>query len=189
MPCTPFDKSRRPFSDSRGTSYTTLRDGMHPLMIAFASSVFYTLENRFPTKRKKKPMAYKWCKPRLSINQFGVTADGVTDDDLVKITFENDEVLYVNWRDQPGVLWSKAWRPDLELQPTTLKKGDWVIDDSSGYQGYPLQLLFLNSYWPTEEKFETDSKIKSIRPVKRPRQPLPSQLTGTASSRRINDYH
>lgn len=130
-------------------------------------------------------MVYKYFPPLISIWEFGATPEGVTDNDLVRITFENDETLFVALRGEPDVPGSVTWRLDKALLPTVLRPGlaiggDWVIERKSGRVGERIMLLLARSdgLHRQDVRFRTDAKIESIRPARRSIQPQSEELTG-----------
>ena len=146
-------------------------------------------------------MAYKRYPPqKVPVNIWEFGRDGeMTDDNLVKITFENDEFLYVAWRDRPDVQYSAAWRVDEALVPENLisvriEKGSYCatfsISEKSGFVGQQLRLdLAPGSRWRDSTRFITESAIRSIKPAQRPRKCRTLALTGKVETSTSNDYH
>lgn len=115
-----------------------------------------------------------------------------TDDDLILITFENGERLYVAWREQPEVNHRVAWRIDEYLMPENLSNirllnslmherlsTGFKVAKESGYVGQNLWLdMETVSNEPAPLSFYTDSPIARISQVSRPNAVPCTELSG-----------
>lgn len=134
----------------------------------------------------------------LNIWEFARSKE-TTDDDLMKVTFNNDDVLFFAWKDEPNATSSYEWRLDEQLMPSNLAailqdnnltKSGFIISRSSGYVGKTLHLNVIPAArWDVTMWFLTDATIKSIRPARRPRKPDTSAVAGKIHSIRSSDHH
>ena len=144
-------------------------------------------------------MAYKMHWPVENLNWFH--ADGsTTENDLVKLTFENGQCLYVTLASVPDFPFhNPGWHIDNALLPVELtelkeQQGTSVsifgITEGRCRMGNRLHLEMVpTSYWKDSLYFITESPITSLKPVRRPRQVPTLHLAGKAKVETSSDYH
>ena len=146
-------------------------------------------------------MAYKRYPPaKVPVNIWEFRSDGETaEDDLVKITLENGQCLFVAWRSHPDTRCDATWRVDRTLLPQELDEvkrrngqpwSSFSIPRSSGFIGRQLQVdMTPASNWRLAVLFTTSSLVRSIRPARRPRISQTLSLSGETEVTASSDYH
>lgn len=152
-------------------------------------------------------MAYKRIPPpKVPVNLWEFKAqNGTTKDDLVKISFDNGDELFVRIMKHPTYRHEMRWVVDPKLMPASLceyAKGDQcpVIPPGldhpmsfkmgmNGCVGYRMFIALPGGHWKTDWWFMTEGKVTSIRPAKRTTILKPTQLAGTRDSFTSRDYH
>jgi hypothetical protein len=106
-----------------------------------------------------------------------------TDNDLVKITLEDGSYLYVRHAVRVGIE-NVEWKLDEALMPSNLQEHHRAHDNTRSVivtecvTTKPLVLTFPTGYWRDNAIFTSNSKVATIRPVRRPRIPRPQRITG-----------
>jgi hypothetical protein len=138
-------------------------------------------------------------RPALSIGDFSPTR-GTTDDDLMKVTFEDGGILFFSFKKTPNVISDPKWRLDKQLLPENLTAllqehnlesgSDFVLSDYTVRVGERARLdIEPSTHWRTTMWFTTDSVVKSIRPARRPHKAGVPILNGDLQFDQSSDYH
>ena len=145
-------------------------------------------------------MVYKRVKrPPLNIREFARTPT-TTDDDLVKVCLADGGELFFTFKSTPNMVSDPRWRLDKQLLPQNLiallqkhnleEESEFILSDGSGTVGRALRLdVEPTTHWQVTMRFTSESQIKSIRPVRRPRKPNVFILSGDMNIDRSSDYH